>query len=120
MDCSVACRWDVGNESRRQQEDWYLRDVPYQGEPSEEDYYFYRVPTHLLETIKQRRRKTNAIRKEPLDNPDDREVVKFEVGKDTEMNDGEEVDSDIVVDESKPEEHISGANVGGRFTRRRK
>jgi hypothetical protein len=43
-----------------------------------------------------------------------------QVGKDTEINDGEEVESDIVVDESKLEEHISGADFGGRFTRRRK
>jgi hypothetical protein len=96
VDCSVSCRWDVDNDRiQRQQEDLYLQKGKYQGELSEEDYYFNRVPTHLAEPLPLRRskkRQRDAIRRELLNSPEDGEVVALMVAKDSDLSDGE-VDS---------------------------
>jgi hypothetical protein len=100
----------------------YLRKGEYQGELSEEDYYFNRVPVHLAKPLPLRRRnksQKDAIRRELLNIPEDRDVVALMVSKENESSDGE-VDSDAVVDESKLGEHISSANSSGRSTRRKK
>jgi len=100
----------------------YLRKGEYQGELSEEDYYFNRVPIHLAEPLPLRRsnkRQRDAIRRELLNSPEDGEVVALMFAKDSESSDGE-VDSDAVVDESKLAEHISSANLNSRFTRKKK
>jgi hypothetical protein len=129
VDCSVSCRWDIGNDrDQPQQEDWYLQNGSYQGEPSEEDYYFHRVPAQLNEPIsvrKYRHREATAARQRSIDSPGDRKVTAHGGGKETESSDGEDqaldLDSDIIVDESKPaEHHVSKANFGGRFARRKK
>jgi hypothetical protein len=124
VDCSVSCSWEVGSDNTRaQQEDWYLQNGPYQGEPSEEDYHFHRVPPQLSEPVflrKCRKRRVNAVPKEWLDAPEARGFVAHDVGKYAEQSDGEEVDSDIVVDDSKQEEHVSSTNFGDRLWGRKK
>jgi hypothetical protein len=129
VDCSVSCRWDIGNDrDQPQQEDCYLQNGSYQGEPSEEDYYFHRVPAQLNEPIsvrKYRHGEATAARQRSIDSPGDRKVVAHGGGKETESSGGEDqaldLDSDIIVDESKPaEHHVSKANFGGRFARRKK
>jgi hypothetical protein len=123
VDCSVSCRWDVDNDrTQRQQEDLYLRKGEYQGELSEEDYYFNRVPIHLAEPLPLRRsnkRRRDATRRQLSNSPEDGEVAALMVAKDSESSDGG-VDSEAVVDESKLGEHISSANLSSRFTRRKK
>ena len=68
---------------------------------------------------KARKGRANAALKEPLEIPEDQEIVLREVEKNAEASDGEEINSDIVVDESKAEEYVSRANFGGRFTRKK-
>ncbi|PMD20334.1 hypothetical protein NA56DRAFT_178339 [Hyaloscypha hepaticicola] len=95
VDCSVSCRWDVDNDRIQRQQDLYLQKGEYQGELSEEDYYFNRVPTHLAEPLPLRRskkRRRDAIRRELLNSPEDGEVVALMVAKDSDLSDGE-VDS---------------------------
>ncbi|KAN0114739.1 hypothetical protein V8E51_004283 [Hyaloscypha variabilis] len=124
VDCSVSCRWAVGTDKpSRQEEDWFLQNGSYQGAPSEEDYFLNRVPAHFTEPIFIRRKKqAAAVRQKLTDSSEHQEIVAGGIRNAVELSDGEEqgldLDPDIAEDESKPVEHVSKANFGGRFTRR--
>ncbi len=101
-----------------------MQNGSYQGAPSEEDYFLNRVPTHFNEPIFiRRRRQAAAVRQKLADNSEHQEIEAGGVQNAVELSDcgeqGLDLDSDIAVDESKPVEHVSKANFGGRFTRRK-
>ena len=127
VDCSPTCRWDVDIDNPpRQKEDWFLQNGSYQGAPSEEEYFLHRVPTQLTEPVYvRRRRQATALRQKLADNLEHPESVMGGTRNEAEARDGEEMaldlPPDIAADESKAlEQHVSNANSGGRFTRRKK
>ncbi|KAE9379403.1 hypothetical protein N431DRAFT_397757 [Stipitochalara longipes BDJ] len=126
VDCVVSCQGGIGTDKpQRQEEDWFLQHGSYQGAPSEEDYFFHRVPAHLTEPIFIRRRRQGTVVQRLADIPEYQNVVASGASKEAGLSDGQELaldlDSDIAVDESKQgEHHVSKANFGGRFTRRKK
>ena len=76
VDCSVSCCWTLGKDKApRQQEDWYLQNGPYEGEPSEEDYFLHRVPGKLnvpISVRRYRKSQATAARQRAVDNSEDR------------------------------------------------
>jgi hypothetical protein len=63
---------------------------------------------------------TAAVRQKLTDSSEHQEIVAGGIRNAVELSDGEEqgldLDPDIAEDESKPVEHVSKANFGGRFT----
>jgi hypothetical protein len=129
VDCGVVCGWDVGSDKiPHQPEDSYIQRGTYQGELSEEDYFFHRVPTQLNEPISARRtRKRQAIAgcEGATNSSRDRKVVTYGDGEAGTWS-GEKDASlglvpDVVVDKLKPNEHlVLNPKFVGCFSRKKK